>query len=513
MRAGGAWVPIAMLAGWQALSSAGVLTYDYLPAPTEIATALLALAQSGALADAAGHTLTVALAAALIAIVAGGSAGLAVGLSPVLSGHVLASVDVLRTVPAVALVPVAVLTLGPTITAELAVAVYAGLWPVLISTAAGVAAVPAGHHDAARTLRLRRSQVVRKVVVPAAVPAWLVGARMSAVVALLVAIVAEMLTTPRGLGGALVESLNALAPQQMWAYVAVCGAIGFLLNATLRRLGRAAFPAIPLTTGRDVGVLTEPGLSAPQSAVRGLVPLAALLLAWQVAAPPQSLFWPPPSEWLRALTGLVDAGALLPAAAETVSTYVVGLAAAALCGGLAGVAVGWSRRADRALTPTLDFLAAVPAAALVPVVVLLLGPGRVAGVVLVAVVVSWPVLLSTATATRGVPTVRREMARTLGLSPLGRWLRVVLPSITPGGLLGLRLASGLALIVTLLADIFGAGGGIGRLLVISQQQFDAAAAWGLVSVVGAFGYLSSAVIGLIGRRALARRGVVDALSR
>ncbi len=57
----------------------------------------------------------------------------------------------------------------------------------------------------------------------------------------------------------------------------------------------------------------------------------------------------------------------------------------------------------------------------------------------------------------------------------------------------MRVASALALIVTLLVDIFGTGAGIGRLLVQSQQTFDAAAAWGMLLIVGAFGYLASVV--------------------
>ena len=81
---------------------------------------------------------------------------------------------------------------------------------------------------------------VRKIVMPAAVPAWLVGARLASVIALLVSIVVEMVMYQRGLGGGLVASLNALAPARMWAYALVCGAIGFALYALLGRVVRFA---------------------------------------------------------------------------------------------------------------------------------------------------------------------------------------------------------------------------------------------------------------------------------
>jgi len=186
---------------------------------------------------------------------------------------------------------------------------------------------------------------------------------------------------------------------------------------------------------------------------------------------------------------------------HTVAVYLLGLAAATVLGGTVGVLIGASRRVDRALSPTIDFLAAIPGAALVPMLVLLLGPNLLSGVAAVAVIVAWPILLSTATARRAVPPVRLEVSRTLGLAKVRQWHSVVLPSLTPDVLLGVRVASALALIVTLLTDIFGAGSGIGRLLVESQQRFDAAAAWGFLLIVGGFGYLTN----------LALSGIADVL--
>ena len=131
--------------------------------------------------------------------------------------------------------------------------------------------------------------------------------------------------------------------------------------------------------------------------------------------------------------------------------------------------------------------------------VLLLGPNQLSGVVVVALIVSWPILLATAMAMRTVPAVRLEMSRTLGLTLLQRWGKVIVPSLTPGVILGVRVASAMALIVTLLVDIFGVGAGVGRLLVESQQRFEAATAWGLLAMVGTFGYLTSVFFAWAGR--------------
>jgi ABC-type nitrate/sulfonate/bicarbonate transport system permease component len=136
----------------------------------------------------------------------------------------------------------------------------------------------------------------------------------------------------------------------------------------------------------------------------------------------------------------------------------------------------------------------------VPVATLLLGPTQLSGVMVVGLIVAWPILLAAATAMRTVPIVRLEMSRTLGLTPLQRWGRVIVPSLAPGVMLGVRIASAMALIVTLLVDILGVGAGLGRLLVESQQRFEAASAWGLLLLIGSFGYLTSAALARVGRR-------------
>jgi ABC-type nitrate/sulfonate/bicarbonate transport system permease component len=272
----------------------------------------------------------------------------------------------------------------------------------------------------------------------------------------------------------------------MWAYAAVCGVLGLLLNAGLRRTVRLALPGAPAHSLPD-----RPTPTPPITALRGLLPIAALLIVWQFTTSRASLSFPPPDEWLKAIAGMLDDGALGPAALHTLGTYGLGLLCAVALGGVVGTAIGSSRLVDRALTPTIDFIAAVPGAALVPVAVLLLGPGKFGGVVTVALIVSWPILLNTATAARAIPAVRLEMSRTIGLSRAERWRKVIVPSLIPGGLLGVRVAASLAVIITLLVDIFGAGMGLGRLLVESQQRFDASAAWGLLLIVGLFGYLMS----------------------
>ena len=488
-------VPIAAVAGWQALETAGLLDYEYLPSPREVLAALVDLARGGVLVDSVTHTLGVAVVATAISVTLGAALGLAIGLIPEVRRYSMASVDFLRTIPAVALVPIAVLTFGPVRMAEVALATYAALWPIVLHTAGGVAAVHPRQYDVARMLHIGPVATVLKIVVPALVPAWLVGAPMAVIIALLVSIVAEMMMSSKGLGGGLTESMHALAPARMWAYALVCGVLGVLLNAGLRRTVGLALPGAPAQSLGD-----RPTPTPPITALRGLLPIAALLIVWQLTTSDTSLSFPPPDEWLKAVARMHTDGVLAPAVLHTLGTYAFGLACAVVIGGAVGTAIGSSRLIDRALTPTIDFIAAMPGAALVPVAVLLLGPSQLSGVVAVALIVSWPILLNTATAVRSIPPVRLEMSRTIGLSRAQRWGKVIVPSLIPGAMLGARVAASLAVIITLLVDIFGAGMGLGRLLVESQQRFDASAAWGLLVIVGLFGYAMSLALSWLERR-------------
>jgi sulfonate transport system permease protein len=235
-------VVVTVTALWQLVVVAGVLEYDYVPAPDEVASALGTLVGSGELQSALGHTLGTALLASAIAIALGIVMGLAIGLSDTVRTYFLATVDVLRTVPVVALMPVALLIWGAGARTEVVVAAYAALWPILVNTAGAVRTVHPRLRDVAATFRLSRREMLLKIVVPAAAPSMLVGARLAVVSALVIAIVAEMLISSTGLGWGLVESQQALQPARMWAYAIVCGILGYLLNLCLVRAVRVALP-------------------------------------------------------------------------------------------------------------------------------------------------------------------------------------------------------------------------------------------------------------------------------
>jgi ABC-type nitrate/sulfonate/bicarbonate transport system permease component len=222
--------------------------------------------------------------------------------------------------------------------------------------------------------------------------------------------------------------------------------------------------------------------------VRGLLPLVALLGLWQLFGDANSPYFPPPSEWVTAVQPLVQNSTLWDAIGATSLTFVLGLLLATLIGAVIGTFVGASRAVDRALSPSLEFLRALPAASLVPVAALILGYTTSMKLVVVVLPATWPILLACRTARRSLSPVLLDVPRTLGLSRKDRALKILAPALLPSVLLGVRVAAPLALIITLLVEIITRVDGLGAVLGAAQANFLSAQVYGLLAVTGVLGY-------------------------
>lgn len=233
---------LALVGLWQLLVDTGAITAQYIVAPTEIVTAADDLLARGELQESTLHTLSAVLIGWGIALVAGLALGCVFGLIRAARTYGMATVDLLRSLPTIALVPPAVLVFGFSVRMEVSVIVWASLWPILINTAGGIAQVPHELHDVARTFRISRLRTAVSVIVPAAVPSIVVGARLGMAVAVILAIVAEMVGNPAGLGYGMVFAQQAIQPADMFAYIITIGLLGVVLNAALVAVSRLLPP-------------------------------------------------------------------------------------------------------------------------------------------------------------------------------------------------------------------------------------------------------------------------------
>jgi len=237
-----------LLAAWEGLVRSGAVAFEFFPAPSAIAAGGAELVRDGVLLEDLLHTLLSIAIGWSIAMVVGVLLGLLLGFSPAARRYGLASIEVLRPMPGIAFAPLGLLLFGFSLQTELVVMVLPTVWPVLVNTMGGIANVQPRLLDVGRTLRLSSFEVVRHLLLPAAMPAIVVGARISLGLALVMAIVAEIVGNPHGLGYGIVREQQALHPDFMFAYIAVVGVLGVLLNAGVLALTAALWPA---TVGRQ----------------------------------------------------------------------------------------------------------------------------------------------------------------------------------------------------------------------------------------------------------------------
>ena len=241
--------------------------------------------------------------------------------------------------------------------------------------------------------------------------------------------------------------------------------------------------------------------------LRGLLPLAVLLLVWQVRASDRSPYFPPPSRWIEGLRDLWTSGTLWPAGVQTLSTFAVALAVATVLGTLLGLLVGASPTADRALGPTLEFARAMPPAAVVPIAALLIGYDTTMKVAVVTLAAVWSVLLNIRTGVRALDPVLLEMAKSLRLSRFDRARKCVLPALLPSIFLGVRVAAPVALVITLLVEIVTRINGVGALMAIAQRSYLSAQVYGLILVAGLFSFLVNGAVSTLQAYAFRHRPV------
>lgn len=244
------------------------------------------------------------------------------------------------------------------------------------------------------------------------------------------------------------------------------------------------------------------------SPLRGLLPIVVLLSAWQLFGSSTSLSFPTPGTWIDALRDMNDEGILMPAVRTTLITFVLSFVLALVVGMGVGLVVGSSPRVRRATGPLLDFMRSLPPPVIIPVGVLLLGFTTTMAVVTVAFSVVWPVLLGTLSARRSIPPARLEMGQVLGLGWFERFWKINVPSVMPGAFAGIKLCISYSLVTSLLVDILASTSGIGRIIYEKQQFYEASAVWGLLAIVGIFGYLVNVVLVFIEGRMLRNYGVL-----
>ena len=232
--------PLAALALFEAYARTVAAGSDSIAPPSAALLAFGKAAMDGSLLQATAFTLV----SAAVGLLVGGSLGVLLGVVLGLSKRAARlsslSVEMLRPVPSVALIPLAMLVFGFGFRMEFAVVAFASFWPMLVLTQAAVAQVDPRLLEVSHVLGLSAAQRCCKIVLPAIVPRVFVALRLGVAVALVVAVTVEIAANPNGMGYAMMIAQQSLDPALMLAWLGWIGVVGFVINAAALRLQRWA---------------------------------------------------------------------------------------------------------------------------------------------------------------------------------------------------------------------------------------------------------------------------------
>lgn len=222
--------------------------------------------------------------------------------------------------------------------------------------------------------------------------------------------------------------------------------------------------------------------------------LSLTLILWQVAASQSTpLLLPAPLEVFTAL--LAQAGALLRHAGATLGVTLLGLLCALAIGAPLGYVMARSRLAEALLSPPLVALQAVPTVIVAPLLVSWLGYGLPSRVIVAALICVFPLIITTMTGVRQVDERFIETFKSFGARPWQTFWGLELPGALPYLLSGLKLATSLALIGTVVSEFVFGGGGLGFFTSSERLNFHLDAALAGVVVMVA---LALSLYGLLG---------------
>jgi len=193
---------------------------------------------------------------------------------------------------------------------------------------------------------------------------------------------------------------------------------------------------------------------------------------------------------------------LWAAVASTLQGWALGLGIASAIAIPLGIAIGSSGLLYRALRAMIEFLRPIPSVALIPLAVLIYGSGLESKVFLVVFASVWPLLMQTLYGVRDTDPVATDTARSFGLSRVQRLYAVTLPSAVPYIATGLRIASAIALILAVTAELVIGSSGLGREIELARQGGAPELMYALIIAIGLLGWLLNGVFALGERRVL-----------
>ena len=219
-----------------------------------------------------------------------------------------------------------------------------------------------------------------------------------------------------------------------------------------------------------------------------LLSLIGGLALWEIAGRHSSpAFLVPFSETVARLSQLVVEGQLWVQFLDSATVFAAGFALALLIGMPAGLLFARVRSLRIGIEPYIMILYATPMVALIPFILSLMGFGFAPKVLVVFLFAVFPILYNTVEGARSIKPELIEVARSFRSSELALWREVMLPYTLPYTMTGVRQAIGRGIVGVVAAEFFLSATGLGQVIMMASQNFDTAAVFGMILVIGLLG--------------------------
>jgi ABC-type nitrate/sulfonate/bicarbonate transport system permease component len=231
------WIALLLVIGvWQLAGSAGLVNPLFLPTPVAIAHAIWRLAVSGALWHHLSYSIMRIGTGWILGTVAGVIVGFAIGLSSLARGVGITFISALFPIPKIALLPLLILWLGIGEEPKIATIALGVFFSTAISVYSGVDAVPRNLIRMAQSFNVPFHAIVRRVIWPGALPSILAGFRITASIALLLVVSAEMIGAEFGIGAFVLQAGNLMQTDQLLAGVVILSLFGLAVGKAINWL-------------------------------------------------------------------------------------------------------------------------------------------------------------------------------------------------------------------------------------------------------------------------------------
>ncbi|MGD0844659.1 MAG: ABC transporter permease [Geobacteraceae bacterium] len=228
----------AILVVWQMASNLGYIKPLILPPPSQVAMTFWYLLKSGAMARNVGISVLRVLEGFGIAAVLGLGLGIAIGLSRTLDRLTDLIIQVVKPIPPIAWIPLAILWFGIGEESKVYIIFLGAFFPIIINTIDGIRQTDHKLVEVARILEVPRCRFVRQVVIPGAFPAIMTGLRVGLMVAWMCVVAAELIAASSGIGYLIMDARQLSQSDVVLVGMITIGVIGKVMDSLIKRLER-----------------------------------------------------------------------------------------------------------------------------------------------------------------------------------------------------------------------------------------------------------------------------------